>query len=120
EKDEDGERKIDRNGCLLGGREFICPVFLSPYRKNKQRQYVLTMDCCRFTGARDSYMLFKQHPHMRRVETTQEERDLLAESRMIPKVTRFRPIAMITARTAFREFGSRIVKNGRYVIDDYW
>ncbi|KAJ1989236.1 chromatin structure-remodeling complex subunit RSC7 [Coemansia sp. RSA 1358] len=119
EVDPEGETKIDRNGYLQGGREFICPVFRSPFRTTKD-QYVLTMDCCRFMGARDSYMLFKQHPKMSRIETTQEERDLLAERRMIPKVTRLRPIALITARTAFREFGARIVKNGRYITDDYW
>ncbi|KAJ1728532.1 chromatin structure-remodeling complex subunit RSC7 [Coemansia biformis] len=120
DKDPAGEEKIDRNGYLQGGREFICPLFRSPFRRNKERQYVLTMDCCRYMGARDSYMLFKQHPRMRRVETTQQERDLLADRLMIPKVTRFRPIALITARTAFREFGARIVKDGRYIVDDYW
>ncbi|KAJ1855719.1 chromatin structure-remodeling complex subunit RSC7 [Coemansia sp. RSA 1822] len=120
EKDSEGETKIDSDGYLQGGREFICPIFRSPFRRNTQRQYVLTMDCCRYMGARDSYMLFKQHPRMRRVETTQQERDLLADRMMIPKVTRFRPIALITARTAFREFGARIVKNGRYIVDDYW
>ncbi|KAJ2590000.1 hypothetical protein IWW49_002230, partial [Coemansia sp. RSA 1797] len=114
EKDTNGETKIDSNGYLQDGREFICPIFRSPFRRNTQRQYVLTMDCCRYMGARDSYMLFKQHPRMRRVETTQQERDLLADRMMIPKVTRFRPIALITARTAFREFGARIVKNGKY------
>ncbi|ORX68730.1 hypothetical protein DL89DRAFT_284799 [Linderina pennispora] len=71
-------------------------------------------------GARDSYMLFKQHPRLTRIETTQEERDLLAERHMIPKVTRFRPIAMITARDAFLEFGAKMVKDGQYIIDDYW
>ncbi|KAJ2549381.1 hypothetical protein EV175_004471 [Coemansia sp. RSA 1933] len=120
EKDPAGEAKIDANGYLQGGREFICPIFRSPFRANQSRQYVLTMDCCRYMGARDSYMLFKQHPRMRRVETTQEERDLLAQKRMIPKVTRFRPIALVTARTAFREFGARLIKNGRYIVDDYW
>ncbi|KAJ2487473.1 hypothetical protein IWW37_005226 [Coemansia sp. RSA 2050] len=118
--DEAGEAKVNRYGELLGGREFICPVFRSPFRGSGQRLFVLSMDCCRFTGARDSYMLFKQHPRMRRVETTQQERDLLAERTMIPKVTRFRPIAMITARAAFREFGARLVKDGRYITDDYW
>ncbi|KAJ2160469.1 hypothetical protein GGF46_002231 [Coemansia sp. RSA 552] len=120
EKDPAGEKKIDADGYLQGGREFICPIFRSPFRRNTQRQYVLTMDCCRYMGARDSYMLFKQHPRMQRVETTQEERDLLADRMMIPKVTRFRPIALITARTAYREFGARIVKNGKYIVDDYW
>ncbi|KAJ2076496.1 hypothetical protein H4R24_005661 [Coemansia sp. RSA 988] len=120
EKDMAGEAKIDKNGYMQGGREFICPIFRSPFRRNRKRQYVLTMDCCRYMGARDSYMLFKQHSRMRRVETTQEERDLLADRQMIPKVTRFRPIALITARTAFREFGARIIKNGRYIVDDYW
>ncbi|KAJ2443599.1 chromatin structure-remodeling complex subunit RSC7, partial [Coemansia sp. RSA 2424] len=120
ETDPAGEAKISRYGEMLGGREFICPVFRSPFRSGGRRLYVLSMDCCRFTGARDSYMLFKQHPRMRRVETTQQERDLLAERTMIPKVTRFRPIAMITARAAFREFGARLVKDGRYIVDDYW
>ncbi|KAJ2525242.1 hypothetical protein GGI11_000213 [Coemansia sp. RSA 2049] len=120
ERDAAGEAKIDADGYLQGGREFICEIFRSPFRRNKARQYVLTMDCCRYMGARDSYMLFKQHPRMKRVETTQEERNLLADKRMIPKVTRFRPIALITARTAFREFGARIVKDGKYITDDYW
>ncbi|KAJ2659207.1 hypothetical protein IWW48_003643 [Coemansia sp. RSA 1200] len=120
ERDPAGEAKIDADGYLQGGREFICEIFRSPFRRNKARQYVLTMDCCRYMGARDSYMLFKQHPRMKRVETTQEERNLLADKRMIPKVTRFRPIALITARTAFREFGARIVKDGKYITDDYW
>ncbi|KAJ2013819.1 chromatin structure-remodeling complex subunit RSC7 [Coemansia sp. RSA 455] len=118
--DEAGEAKISAYGELLGGREFICPVFRSPLRGSGQRLFVLSMDCCRFTGARDSYMLFKQHPRMRRVETTQQERDLLAERAMIPKVTRFRSIAMITARAAYREFGAMLVKDGRYITDDYW
>ncbi|KAJ2813703.1 chromatin structure-remodeling complex subunit RSC7 [Coemansia furcata] len=118
--DAAGEAKVSRFGELLGGREYICPVFQSPFRGSGQRLFVLSMDCCRFTGARDSYMLFKQHPRMRRVETTQQERDLLAERTMIPKVTRFRPIAMITARAAFREFGAKLVKDGRYITDDYW
>ncbi|KAJ1952975.1 chromatin structure-remodeling complex subunit RSC7 [Linderina pennispora] len=118
--DAAGEAKIGEDGQLLGGREYICPVFQSPFRANTQMRYVLSMDCCRFTGARDSYMLFKQHPRLTRIETTQEERDLLAERHMIPKVTRFRPIAMITARDAFLEFGAKMVKDGQYIIDDYW
>ncbi|KAJ2894060.1 chromatin structure-remodeling complex subunit RSC7 [Coemansia aciculifera] len=118
--DAAGEAKITRNGELLGGREFICPVFQSPFRGNGKQMYVLSMDCCRFTGARDSYMLFKQHPRMKRVETTQKERDLLAERNMIPRVTRFRPIAMIMAYQAFREFGARLIKGGGYIVDDYW
>ncbi|KAJ1719331.1 hypothetical protein LPJ53_005893 [Coemansia erecta] len=120
ETDPAGELKIDRDGHLLGGREFICPVVQSPFRRNTRRQYILTMDCCRFTGARDSYMLFKQHPRLGHVETTQQERDMLAEQRLIPKVTRFRTIRMVTARAAFREFGARLVRDGRYVADDYW
>ncbi|KAJ2375143.1 hypothetical protein IW150_002711, partial [Coemansia sp. RSA 2607] len=34
ETDPAGELKIDRNGRLLGGREFICPVVQSPFRRN--------------------------------------------------------------------------------------
>ncbi|KAJ1936729.1 chromatin structure-remodeling complex subunit RSC7, partial [Linderina macrospora] len=120
ETDAAGEAKIGQDGQLLGGREYICPVFQSPFRPNTQQRLILSMDCCRFTGARDSYMLFKQHPRLTRIETTQEERDLLADRHMIPKVTRFRPIAMISARDAFREFGAKMVKDGRYITDDYW
>lgn len=120
EQDPAGEAKIDADGYLQGGREFICPLFRSPFRENTRRQYVLSMDCCRYTGARDSYMMFKQHQNLQRIETTQQERDMLSDQNMIPRLTRFRPIAMVTARAAFKEFGAVLVKNGRYITDDYW
>ncbi|KAJ1677497.1 hypothetical protein EV182_006049, partial [Spiromyces aspiralis] len=118
--DEEGEKKIDANGELQGGREYIFRTFTSPYRLNPKKLYVLSMDCCKYLGYRDSYVLFKNNPGLIRLSATEEEREMFIKQGVMSGSMRKRDVAMVTARSLFRVFGALTIKDGRYVNDDYF
>ncbi|KAJ1917861.1 hypothetical protein H4219_002971 [Mycoemilia scoparia] len=120
EIDEAGEKKINSDGALQDGRVYIFPTLKSPFRKNTNTVYVLSADCCKYVGFRDSYVLFKNNPELKRILTTEAERDMLIKDGMLSPSMRKREIAIVTARSLFRKFGAMVVKNGRYIDDDYF
>ncbi|ROW11515.1 hypothetical protein VMCG_00980 [Cytospora schulzeri] len=118
EIDENGEKKVMANGQLLGGREYRCRTFLVPNRGDKL--FMLATECARVLGYRDSYLLFNKNRSLFKIIANQTEKDDLVSQEILPFSYRSRQIAIVTARSMFRQFGSRVIVNGRRVRDDYW
>lgn len=118
EIDDAGEKKVMPNGALHGGREYRCRTFLVPNRGDKL--FMLATECARVLGYRDSYLLFNKNRSLFRIIANQTEKDYLVNQEILPFSYRSRQIAIVTARSMFRQFGSRMIVNGRRVRDDYW
>lgn len=118
EIDEAGEKKVLPNGQLTGNREYRCRTFLVPHRGDKL--FMLATECARVLGYRDSYLLFNKNRSLYKIIANQVEKDDLVNQEILPFSYRSRQIAIVTARSMFRQFGSRVIVNGRRVRDDYW
>lgn len=118
EIDEAGERKVTQTGHPLEGREYRCRTFFVPNRGDKL--FMLATECARVLGYRDSYLLFNKNRSLFKIIATQAEKDDLIHQEILPYSYRSRQIAIVTARSMFRQFGSRLITNGRRVRDDYW
>ncbi|KAL2017535.1 hypothetical protein VTK56DRAFT_1969 [Thermocarpiscus australiensis] len=118
EIDEAGEKKVLPNGQLTGNREYRCRTFHVPNRGDKL--FMLATECARVLGYRDSYLLFNKNRSLYKIIASQVEKDDLVAQEILPFSYRSRQIAIVTARSMFRQFGSRVIVNGRRVRDDYW
>lgn len=118
DEDEEGEKKVDKNGNLLGGREYRVRTFKVKGRGD--RLYMLATEPARCMGFRDSYLLFQKHRKIFKIVCKDEEKFDLIEREIIPHSYKGRLIGICAARSVFREFGARIVVGGRRVIDDYY
>ena len=118
EIDEFGEKKVMPNGELLGDRQYRCRTFHVPNRGDKL--FMLATECARVLGYRDSYLLFNKNRSLFKIIASQTEKDDLVAQEILPFSYRSRQIAIVTARSMFRQFGSRVIENGRRVRDDYW
>jgi hypothetical protein len=118
ETDENGEKKVAANGALQDGRKYKCRTFWVPHRGDKL--FMLATECARVLGYRDSYLLFNKNRSLHKMIANQAEKDHLISQDILPYSYRSRQIAIVTARSMFRQFGSRVVENGRRVRDDYW
>ncbi|KAL2832159.1 chromatin remodelling complex Rsc7/Swp82 subunit-domain-containing protein [Aspergillus cavernicola] len=118
EFDEAGEQKVDPNGYLQGDREYRCRTFTVPLRAKKL--FMLATECARVLSYRDSYLLFNKNRSLHKIIATQIEKDDLIQQDILPYSYRSRQIAIVSARSMFRQFGSRVIVNGRRVRDDYW
>lgn len=118
EIDEAGEKKVSPNGYPLDGREYRIRTFNVPNRGEKL--FMLATECARVLGYRDSYLLFNKNRSLFKIIANQPEKDNLIHQEILPYSYRSRQIAIVTARSMFRQFGSRVINNGRRVRDDYW
>ncbi|GJN70095.1 hypothetical protein PLICBS_004147 [Purpureocillium lilacinum] len=118
EVDEFGEKKVMANGQLLGGRRYRCRTFLVANRGDKL--FMLATGCAKKLGYRDSYLLFNKNRSLFKIVASQVEKDDLVQREILPSSFRSRQIAIVTARSMFRQFGSRVIEDGRRVRDDYW
>ena len=118
ERDEAGEQKVSPTGAPLGGREYKCRTFFVPHRGDKL--FMLATECARVLGYRDSYLLFNKNRSLCKIIASQPEKDDLIHQEILPYSYRSRQIAIVTARSMFRQFGSRVIHDGRRVRDDYW
>lgn len=118
ETDDAGERKVTPNGQVLDGRQYRCRTFYVPNRGDKL--FMLATECARVLGYRDSYLLFNKNRSLHKIIANQAEKDDLIQQEILPYSYRSRQIAIVTARSMFRQFGSRLIVNGRRVRDDYW
>lgn len=116
-EDPEGEKKVDKMGTLLGGREYRCRTFTVTGRG--QRLYMLSTEPARCVGFRDSYLFFTKHRKLYKIIINDEEKRDLIERELIPHSYKGRAIGIVTARSVFREFGSLIVVGGRRIVDDY-
>ncbi|QDS74554.1 hypothetical protein FKW77_007853 [Venturia effusa] len=118
EFDENGEKKIAANGRLQDGREYKCRTFFVPNRGDKL--FMLATECARVLSYRDSYLLFNKNRSLYKIIANQTEKDDLIQQEILPYSYRSRQIAIVTAKSMFRQFGSRVIQGGRRVRDDYW
>lgn len=109
---------MSQTGALLGGREYKCRTFFVPNRGDKL--FMLATECARVLNYRDSYLLFNKNRSLCKIIASQAEKDDLIHQEILPYSYRSRQIAIVTARSMFRQFGSRLVQDGRRVRDDYW
>jgi len=117
EYDEAGEKKLTATGHLLDNRDYRCRTFFVPNRDDKL--FMLAIECARVLGYRDSYLLFNNRS-LYKIIATQAEKEDLIHQKFLPFSYRSRQIAIVTAKSMFRQFGSRVIVNGRRVRDDYW
>lgn len=118
EFDASGEKKVDAMGYLQDGRTYRCRTFRVQNRGNKL--FMLATECARVLNYRDSYLLFNKNRSLYKIIANQVEKDDLIAQDILPYSYRSRQIAIVTARSMFRQFGSRVIVNGRRVRDDYW
>jgi hypothetical protein len=118
EYDDAGEKKVTQTGQLMEGREYRCRTFFVPNRGDKL--FMLATECARVLGYRDSYLLFNKNRSLYKIIATQAEKEDLINQEILPFSYRSRQIAIVTAKSMFRQFGSRVIVNGRRVRDDYW
>lgn len=118
EIDTDGETKVSKDGYPLDGRKYRCRTFQVPNRGEKL--FMLATECARQLGYRDSYLLFNKNRSLYKIIANQQEKDNLIHQEILPYSYRSRQIAIVTARSMFRQFGARLITDGRRVRDDYW
>jgi hypothetical protein len=118
EYDDAGEKKVDPLGYLQGGREYKIRTFTLPGRG--QKLFMLATECARQLQYRDSYLLFNKNRSLYKIIASAKEKEDLVNHEILPYSYRSRQIAVVTARSMFRQFGSRVIRDGRRVRDDYW
>lgn len=118
EYDDAGEKKVDQLGYLQGGRDYKIRTFTLPGRGEKL--FMLATECARQLQYRDSYLLFNKNRSLFKIIASVKEKEELVAHEILPYSYRSRQIAVVTARSMFRQFGSRVIKDGRRVRDDYW
>jgi chromatin structure-remodeling complex protein RSC7 len=116
--DVDGEKKVDKNGELQGGREYRVRTFTVQNRG--KRLYMLSTEPARCCGFRDSYLFFTKHLRLHKVIVDDDEKHDLIDREVIPHSYKGRSIGVVTARSVFREFGAKIIVGGKKIIDDYY
>ena len=120
--DGKGELKISKLGELSGGRTFKVRTFLIPNRGLKL--FMLANECAQALKYKNSYeisdALFDKNRALYKIIANQSEKDDLISRGIVPFPYRSDEVALVTARSIFRQFGSRIIRNGRRVRDDYW
>lgn len=118
ETDEAGEQKVSKTGMPLGNRQFKIRTFYVAHRGEKR--FMLATECARVLGYRDSYLLFNKNRSLHKIIASQQEKDELIHQEILPYSYRSRQIAIVTAKSMFRQFGARVIEGGRRVRDDYW
>ncbi|EIN12380.1 hypothetical protein PUNSTDRAFT_97061 [Punctularia strigosozonata HHB-11173 SS5] len=119
EDDPKGDTKIDVHGNLLGGREFRAATFRLPNR-DPNRMYMLAIDAARTSGFRDSLYYFRRNPKAYKLNATQAEKDYLIAEGKLGGHLKTRSVTLITARSAYKLHGAKMIKDGRWVVDDYY
>ncbi|KAJ2963857.1 hypothetical protein NQZ79_g1142 [Umbelopsis isabellina] len=118
EIDELGESRVDRDGHLLGGREYKIPAFSMPSRGDEL--LMLGKDVVALLNMRDSFVLVNKNPLVVKVDATQTDKNYLIEHGYLRSTFRTRDITIVSARSIFKTFGHRVVKKGRRGRDDYF
>ncbi|CAO3665980.1 unnamed protein product [Rhizopus stolonifer] len=116
--DETGEEKVDEYGRLLGGREYKVPVFSLPTRG--KTLFMFSKDPAVTLGYRDSFVFVKRNASLVKVQMDNAERGYLVDSNQLRPSFRTRELNAVTARSVYKQFGHRIVRNGLKGRDDYY
>ena len=113
-----GHTKIDENGVLQGGRQFRMKTF--KLLGHGDQLFMVSTEPARLVGFRDSYLLFKTHRSLFKKVCTNEEKMDLIDRAIIPNSYKGRSVNLVAARSIFREFGAKMIIDGKKVIDDFW
>ncbi|KAF8579967.1 hypothetical protein K439DRAFT_1358324 [Ramaria rubella] len=119
EDDPKGDQKIDKDGFLQGSRQFKAQTFVLPHR-HPTRQYMLAIEAARTSGYKDSLYYFRRNPLMHKLVCTQTEKDELIAAGTIPSHMRTRSVTLVTARSAYKQHGAKMLRDGKWVEDDYY
>lgn len=117
-EDPKGKEKVDEDGVLKGGRQYRMKTFNVLGSGNKL--FMISTEPARLVGFRDSYLLFKTHRLLFKKVCTNEEKMDLIDRGLIPNSYKGRSVNLVAARSIFREFGAKMIRGGRKVIDDFW
>lgn len=117
-EDPKGLEKVDELGFLKGGRRYRVKTFT--ILNHGDKQFMVSTEPARLVGFRDSYLLFKTHRSLFKKVCNYEEKMDLIERHIIPNSYKGRSVNLVTARSIFREFGAKIIYDGKKVIDDFW
>ncbi|ORY21113.1 chromatin remodelling complex Rsc7/Swp82 subunit-domain-containing protein [Naematelia encephala] len=118
--DPKGDTKIDALGNLLGGREYKLTTFTSPTRRSPTKVYALTIDAARACGYTDSLAFLRRCPQLLKLACNSDERHMLIEIGRVTGNLRNRMVTMVAMRNVYKLMGARVVKNGKWVTDDYY
>lgn len=117
--DEAGESKIGKDGAILGGRVYRCQTFTLPSRG--ETLWMFAEECSRHLKYPDNGWLFEEKRSLCKEALNEpDKRYLLRDLRCWAGLAQKPSPYVVTARSMFREFGSRIIVDGRRVHDDYW
>ncbi|KAL4070265.1 chromatin remodelling complex Rsc7/Swp82 subunit-domain-containing protein [Scleroderma citrinum] len=138
EPDEKGDQKIDIDGVLQGGeiafllfvgasclsfiaigRRFKCSTFVLPAR-HPTRHYMLAIDAARSSGFRDSLYYFRKNSLALKLSATQPEKELLIQAGKLGAHLKTRSVTLVTARSAYKLHGAKMIIDGCWVTDDYY
>lgn len=117
-EDSKGCEKITENGVLLGGRQFRMKTF--NLLGDNPKLFMISTEPARLVGFRDSYLLFKTHRSLFKKVCTNDEKMDLIDRGIIPNSYKGRSVNLVAARSIFREFGAKVIFDGKKVIDDFW
>lgn len=82
--------------------------------------FMLAIDAARTSGYRDSLYYFRRNPKAFKLNATQTEKDYLIAEGKLGSHLKTRSVTLITARSAYKLHGAKMVLNGRWVVDDYY
>lgn len=111
-------RKVDIFGCLQRGRSYAVTTFTLPGRG--QKLFMLATECASHLRYSDTNLLFSENGSLFKIDVTSNEVQHLINCQILPRSYKAQSVAVITARSVFRQFGCNVVQNGRPVVDDYW
>ncbi|KAL7416101.1 chromatin remodelling complex Rsc7/Swp82 subunit-domain-containing protein [Mrakia frigida] len=118
--DEKGDTKIDSHGVLQGGREYKANSFASPYRPDPEKLYILSIDAARTCGYRDSLYFFRRNKELVKLTLSGVEKEHLIDIGRLSTTLKTRSVTMIAARNCYKLQGAKMLKNARWVTDDYY
>lgn len=116
--DPKGDMKIDSMGNLFGGRRFKVGTFKIPGKG--QKLFAISTDVARCVGYRDSYFLFQRHIKLLRVTLNEEMKLELINNGVLPTQFKTRHAYLVAARSMYKEFGAKLIQNGKQITDDYY
>lgn len=93
---------------MVAGRRFKSQTFVLPNR-HPERKYMLAIDAARTSGFRDSLYYFRRNPLALKQNATQWEKDHLIEVGKLGSHLKTRSVTLVTARSAYKLHGAKML-----------
>ena len=81
---------------------------------------MLAIEAARAAGFRDSLYFFRRNPLIHKLTCSQTEKEALISEGKLQSNLRTRQVTMVTAKSLFKVFGAKVIRNGKFVTDDYY